>query len=62
MKVINIESDGVIQMLSTGTEVYKIDANKDEVVNLMYCTVETVLKEVEDKDNGFFIVIESEDK
>lgn len=60
MKIIDVRPNDVFLKMVNGITVYRINKNADEVVNLMYCTFTTVLKEVKDKRNGFFIV-ESEE-
>lgn len=60
MKVTNVKKDEIFKMLGSGKEVYVIESDTDELTNLHYEAVSTILEKVQDTRNAFFI-LESED-
>ena len=60
MKVTNVKKDEVFKMLESGAEVYVMDADCDQAINLKYAPINSVLKELKNERNAFFI-LESED-
>lgn len=55
-KVVGIERDEVFWYLKIGREVYAIDSSNDELINLRYKVVDTVLGILEEDSYAYFVI------
>lgn len=60
LKVIGIECDEVFCNLAEGREVYAIDPENDQLINLKFQTVDVILDNLNEGNCGYFFVYWSE--